>query len=564
MRTASLVPSILVVAVTACAPPAAAPMAVIPLPQSEPVLRVQGDQVVNGLGQPVLLRGIAFGNRVWQDDPLPDEHHSEIDYDRVRDMGMNAVRFYMNYLTFMDADAEPGEYREEGFRWLDDNVAWAKQRGIYLILNLHVPPGGYQSLGRGRDLWESPAAQERFVELWKAIAERYRGEPTIAGYDFLNEPVVTQAPEQWIDLANRTVKAVRAVDPEHIFFIERFNAVQGDWKENDDRNFFLVDDPNVVYEFHFYKPFHFTHQGAPWVDFVAVDQRYPDQSKVGLEWYLADFAAATFGSPALPPGDSDWTYYEGEPFQVKDPDHVVGKPSLVCKKNHGKAYFDDLVLEQLDTEGNVVGKLYEVNLTDTRGWYFWSEDASGHRSGERVGHGDEASVSIAGTTADANLSAEVWRFRAKLGETYRLSGWMKGEAVQDGATCQIRLDFYSAQVPVHARDRDFLAQELDAYVAWGKEHGVPLFLGEFGAIRAAFEDDRGGDRWTSDMLDLLFERNLHFTYHDYHEDSFGLYLGDGALPSPDAANEALITVFTRQLGPTLPARPSPASPPDEQ
>ena len=68
---------------------------------------------------------------------------------------MNAVRFYMNYRTF-ESDAAPGKNLDDGWQWLDDNIAWAKRHGVYLILNMHVPPGGFQSLGNGKALWIAP------------------------------------------------------------------------------------------------------------------------------------------------------------------------------------------------------------------------------------------------------------------------------------------------------------------------------------------------------------------------------------------------------------------------
>jgi len=58
---------------------------------------------------------------VWQDVRIPREHHAEVDYGRVAEMGMNSVRFYLHYRTFEQAD---------GWQWLDDNVAWAKRHGI--------------------------------------------------------------------------------------------------------------------------------------------------------------------------------------------------------------------------------------------------------------------------------------------------------------------------------------------------------------------------------------------------------------------------------------------------
>jgi endoglucanase len=492
-----------------------------------------------------VLRGVAFGNEVWTGVRLPRRHHDENDYRRVAAMGMNVVRFYMNYKTF-ESDAAPGQYLAEGWRWLDDNVAWARRSGVYLILNMHVPPGGFQSLGAGKGLWNRPDVQERFIRLWTEIARRYRDEPTIAGYDLLNEPFVTRAKTQWQDLANRLAAAIRAVDPGHILFVERLNSVAGDWSEDADRNFVKIADPNTVYEFHFYKPFHFTHQNASWVGFAAENVRYPD-SRAEVEWFLLDRRAGTESSPKLPPGDSDWKFYPGAPFKVEDAEIVVGKPVLVVDANSGTVAFDDLVLEELTAAGKVKRVVWKQNLTGNRGWFFWTKDGSGGAVPGSSGHGDGGSIVAGGTRSNANLGSDVLRFRTERGATYRLSGWMRGEKIPPAATCQIRLDLFSSRAPVNESDRAFLAQELDAYVAWGKREGVPLFLGEWGAIRFAFDEDRGGLRWVSDMLDLITERRLHFAYHVYHEDGFGLYRGSGSLPDPARANAPLIQLFTDKL-----------------
>jgi hypothetical protein len=179
------------------------------------ILHVRGTDIVDAKGRPVVLRGVAFGNQVWNNVRLPRRDHDETDYQRVAAMGMNAVRFYMNYRTF-ENDAAPGKYLDDGWQWLDDNVAWAKRHGVYLILNMHVPPGGFQSLGNGKALWDRPEAQDRLIALWTAIARHCKGEPTVAGYDLLNEPVVTKAASQWHDLAARVAAAIRAVDGDHM------------------------------------------------------------------------------------------------------------------------------------------------------------------------------------------------------------------------------------------------------------------------------------------------------------------------------------------------------------
>jgi len=489
---------------------------------------------------------VAFGNQVWQNVAEPRKHHSEADYARLAAMHMNAVRFYLNAITFEDENAR-GLYKPAGWAWLDENIAWAKKHGIYLILNMHFPPGGYQSLGDGKGLWENSEAQQRFVALWKAIAKRYRNESIIAGYDLLNEPVVTRSIDQWKTLAESTIAAIRQVDPNHALFVERVNAVAANWAENADRNFFRVNDPNVVYEFHFYKPLHFTHQNAHWVDFAVENARYPDPERVGVEWFNTDYRSSVSETSRVPKGDSGWKLYTGPAVTIKDTSLVLGRPALVCAKNSGKVWFDDVSVDQIDTRGKVMKSVRKENLKSRRGWYLWSENGVGNATSESTGHDDAQSLSVSGTTADANLSAEYLQFRPEQGATYRIAGWMRGQAVPPEAKCNIRIDLFASRAPLFAWDRAFLGYELDAYVAWGKRNQVPLFLGEFGAVRQAFEADRGGLRWTSDMLDLLRERGLHFTYHDYHEVHMGMFYGDDNLPDPANANAPLMQLFRDKL-----------------
>lgn len=524
----------------------AEPRAPSEVPTTLSLLKVAGAQIVDGSGMPVVLRGVAFGNQVWGNVRIPTQHHDERDFERVRAMGMNSIRFYLNYKTF-ESDEQPGVYLKDGFDWLDRNVDWARKHGVYLVLNMHVPPGGYQSLGKGKALWSDAKEQERFIALWKAIAERYRGEPAVAGFDILNEPVVSESIDQWKDLAERTIQAIRTVNPEHVVFVERVNAIDGDWRENENRNFFRVSDPNVVYEFHFYKPFHFTHQSAPWVGFAAANQRYPDEKVAEVEWFLLDQKAGTFNSPTLPAGDSEWRFYEGEKFTVKDAKLVVGKPTLACDRvGAGEASFDDIVLERL--EGNkVVEKLWSDPLETERGWFYWTADGSGAARSGPSGRSFGRALTITGSNAEANLGADYLRFPTRQWATYRLSGWMRGKNIPAGARCQIRLDFFESKVPVTRRTKDFLKAELDAYLGWGRREGVPLYLGEWGAIRFAFEQDRGGTRWVSDMLDLLLEHDVSFAYHDYHEDFMGIYLGDGQLPQESRRIGGLVELFTERL-----------------
>lgn len=554
-----------------------------PLPAEirQAMLRVDGEAIVTSAGAPVQLRGVAFGNEVWQHTEIPSGHHSEEDYARLAKMGMNSVRFYLSYKTFEDDDA-PFTYKDAGFEWLDQNVEWAKKNKIRLILNMHAPVGGYQSNGGGNALWETPELQTRFVKLWRAIAKRYRAEPAIVGFDLLNEPLPSKSRKQWQQLAQQTVDEIRRVDQHHILFVERVNAVGGDWSEDENRNFVRVKDDNVVYEFHFYKPFHFTHQNAKWSDFVAREGWYPDENVTEVEWYNLKTEAVAESSP-LPSGDSSWMLLETKPFVVKDERLVVGKPFLVCDQGEGSAVFDSLSLTRVrvpaeptplpvapppktgkkaspsvEPPPEEVETVFEVDLDTRRGWYFWNAQGKGSADFLPDGNGDSTALSIRGTEGPANLGSDPLRFQPEQGYEYQLHGLVRGAGLSEKSRCGLRLEFYSSKAPVHKRGKAYLEQELDGYLAWGKKEKVPLYLGEFGTIRDSFLPGRGGAKWVEDMIDLLQERELSFAYHAYHETAFGLFVGEQGLPSAQAVNQALYETLVKGLvGPDADTKLSP-------
>lgn len=230
-------------------------------------MHAKGTEIVDSVGEPVFLRGISFGNRVWVNDRIPTLHHGAEDFERVRDLGMNLVRFYINYQTF-ESDAKPYTYLDDGWKWLDDNIAWAKANGVYLILNMHVPQGGFQSNGKGWALWEQEALQKRLIALWTAIAKRYQNEPVILGYDLVNEPGVPKNKQEWQTLAQQLVNAIRKVDKQHPIIVERVNSINRRWDNDKDMNFVKVEGENIIYTFHSYDPHFYTHQHFIWDEYM--------------------------------------------------------------------------------------------------------------------------------------------------------------------------------------------------------------------------------------------------------------------------------------------------------
>lgn len=514
-----------------------------PIPIKKQFYSVQGTKILDADGKAIRLEGIAFGNEVWSDNELPLTHHSEVDYTRVKDMGMNMVRFYLNYKTF-ENDAAPYQYKQSGWDWIDQNIQWAQNNDILLLLNIHVPQGGFQSLGNSDALWEQIEIQNRLAALWKAIAQRYKDETQIIGFGLVNEPVPTSDIVQWQQLAQRLTDEIRQADTNHIIFIEKAIYVKGK-PETTDYNFPKINDNNVVYEFHFYNPFEYTHQLFSWTN-LGEGGKYPDESVVythDTQWYTA-----TFNNPTLGIGTTDWQYFEGVKYTVNDVNIKIGIPALVAANVGGRVYFDNIEIKEFDPDGELVQTILENPLNNSDGWYYWSENNSGHAGlSNSTGISENTSLFIDGADGDCNYSNYKNPFLVKQGYSYQISGWMKGQNVSNNAACRLRIDFLTTDNPVFTRNKTYLEHEIKKYADWGQKNNVPIYMGEFGVGCHCFENNKGGLQWVSDMIDIAKVNGLHFSYHTYHEDNFGVYYGYGTLPDTASANKELINLFKEKL-----------------
>ena len=524
-----------------------------------PLLRADGRDLIAPNDAIVRLRGVAFGNDVWSEPQAPvTTHHAEADFARLQQWGANVTRFYLNYQLLEETNA-PGLFKQAGFDWLDENIRWAAKNGIYLIFNMHVPAGGFQSNGDGDLLWLDPQNQERLIALWRQIAWHCKGIGAVAGYDLLNEPRPLADRSEWTTLATKLTSAIREVDPDHLIVVERTNSVGEDWSNDESMNFFRVPDDNVMYEFHFYEPFEYTTQLASWLD-LPEGGKYPDEtliSSANLSWYNWSYEPSP--PPYAPFGDSDWTLYESDQYVIEDSMIKVLGIALISELNSGTVWFDDVFIDEYAPDGTFSSRIFEQDLESMTGWSFWQAGATGMASVSTEAHSGKASLSITNTDHDANLQ-NAFRFPVKPGFRYTVGGYMKGQAIpilsrQDprgdwiqSTRALIRLDYYSATGDLLARDAAALGASLDKFLAWGAAENVPLFVGEFGLIHYCFEDGRGGTNWVRDMLDLMLQRDLNFTYHVYHEVNFGIFQSEASkLPDLADANQPLIDVIQDKL-----------------
>ncbi|ASW09303.1 glycoside hydrolase family 5 protein [Rhizobium sp. 11515TR] len=265
---------------------------------AEGFVRADHRQIVDGKGNPLILRGLGLGGwmvqegymmglanlkaqhiirrrisevigekrteqfyRSWRENAV-----TKADIDAMAKWGFNSVRLPMHWNLFIkDRHGKNIVWNEEGFRRIDLLIRWLKAHDMYLILDLHAAPGG-----QGHDiaisdrnpnkpsLWHSDENQAMMIALWSEIARRYKDEPTIAGYDLLNEPnwgfqdkkdkggcrETENRPLR--DIYQRTIRAIRAIDTHHMLIIE------GNCWGNNYAGVLPIDDRNTALSFHKY------------------------------------------------------------------------------------------------------------------------------------------------------------------------------------------------------------------------------------------------------------------------------------------------------------------------
>jgi endoglucanase len=242
-------------------------------------VEARGTEIVDPSGKPLLIRGISIGNwfvlegYFWRfgglsqaqsevelvfADLLGPTHAQDFlhhwrqnfmtlaDVHRIKSDGFNTIRIPLHTKYFTTDD-------DEGFKLIDQLATWCRQEHIYVILMLESGVGGFT--GEASDdgpgypwLLKDTGMQQYVGEAWQRIAKHYRDDPTILGYDLLNEPLLWAG---YLDMEGliepeyrRLTEAIRKVDTNHLLILQpalgRFSA------------FGKPFDSNTVYSFHSY------------------------------------------------------------------------------------------------------------------------------------------------------------------------------------------------------------------------------------------------------------------------------------------------------------------------
>lgn len=175
--------------------------------------------------------------------------YSPEDFDQIKSLGCDVIRLPVNLIA-MTGGAPSYTVDPLFFSFMDSVITWAAQSDMHLILDNHTFDPSVNT---------SPDIEDFLVKVWPQIAYRYKGRYEKLYYEILNEPHGI-SDNVWNTIQQKVIDKIRLVDQESYLVIG-----PADWNSYHNLDQMPVyDDPRLIYTFHFYDPFIFTHQGATW------------------------------------------------------------------------------------------------------------------------------------------------------------------------------------------------------------------------------------------------------------------------------------------------------------
>jgi endoglucanase len=171
----------------------------------------------------------------------------------IKSMGFDHVRLSVNPQPMMP-NHQPDEIPAEYLGYLDAAVKMILDQGLAAVIDLHAD-GDFKAR-----LAKDDSFVQEFADFWRALARHYSSwDAERVFFEILNEPEMSDR-YRWYGVQAKLATAIREGAPQHTMI-----AAGARWSDDDDLVFIEpLRDSNVIYNFHFYDPHIFTHQGATW------------------------------------------------------------------------------------------------------------------------------------------------------------------------------------------------------------------------------------------------------------------------------------------------------------
>lgn len=184
------------------------------------------------------------------------------DFENIKAMGVEVIRLPVWFEVWNDG-APDYKISEDCFINLDDAISWCNELGMYLIIDFHNNCDGASKT--------DPNIEKVIMKVWPQIAERYKNQSDYVIYEVMNEPHLKSGNinadiKKWGEIQGKVLTAIRQIDKKHYVIVggADWNSIDSMLKLPD------YTDDKLIYNFHDYSPFLFTHQGAEWTDLKRI------------------------------------------------------------------------------------------------------------------------------------------------------------------------------------------------------------------------------------------------------------------------------------------------------
>ncbi|MBB5018472.1 hypothetical protein HNQ59_001761 [Chitinivorax tropicus] len=332
----------------------------------------QGRYLTDSQGRALILHGLNTSNGAKHSgDHMSWVTESDVERE-ANEWGFNFVRL----LVFWGAiEPEKGVYNYQYLDEVQKRVEWYTRRGMHVLIDMHQDMYGYGVGGNGAPAWatetdghklgsfnvgqfwwlknldpaviaafknfweyrDHPELQEHYIAAFQLVAQRFRSNPGVIGYDLMNEPhggdlgkaISGDFQRTWLaDFYKRLIPKLRAIEPDKYLFFEpqafgiNFGFPAALPKIEDTRS----GDNKLVYAPHLYPVFQ--HEGVKYSDIDRKQMR-------------------------------DWSKYRAQEMDLHGTPLVVGELGGSEQMPNLHQYLDD-ALTMLDDMG--------------AGWAYWSSD----------------------------------------------------------------------------------------------------------------------------------------------------------------------------------------------
>ena len=138
------------------------------------------------------MHGVNLGGWLSQCNHTKERYDNFIsfeDIEKIKGWGLDHIRVPVDYNLVEDED---GNYKEEGFAYIQKAIDWAGKCGLNMVLDLHKTYGfSFDSGEKEEGFFENEAYQERFYKLWEEFARRYGSYRDRLCFELLNEVTST-------------------------------------------------------------------------------------------------------------------------------------------------------------------------------------------------------------------------------------------------------------------------------------------------------------------------------------------------------------------------------------